>query len=455
MKTLNRRTFLRGLGGVAIGLPLLNAMGCGRGGGGGAPRARKTAALGEAPKRFVVFFSANGTIPENWRPTGTETAFALSTILAPLEPHKDQLVIIDGVDMESSNHGPGDGHQKGMGHMLTGIELLEGTEFTGGNGELVGWGGGISVDQAIANQIGGTTRFRSLELGVQVSGASVWSRMSYLGADQPIPPEDSPYSTFDRVFGDLGADPLGLAELRAKRHSVLDTVQDDYTALSSRLGNEDRVKVEAHLAAIRDIELRLDNGAEIGGSCAIPSVDGGIDLDANDNFPLVGRMQMDLLVMALACDLTRVASLQWSNSVSNKRFTWLGIPDGHHDLSHLGDSDTVAIQKITDINRWYSEQFGYLLQKMKEIPEGEGTMLDNTLVIWCNELGKGNSHTRMNAPFVLAGGAGGALRTGRFLQYGGTVPHNDLLVSCMNAMGVDVDTFGNPAYCTGPLAGLL
>lgn len=456
-KGMNRRTFLRGLGGVTIGLPLLNAMGCSSDRRGGGDVGKRVAAAGALPKRFVVFFSANGTMPQNWTPTGGETDFTLSPILAPLAAHRDQLLILDGVDMESSNYGPGDGHQKGMGHMLTGTELLEGTEFTGGSGELVGWGGGISVDQAIANAIGGANKFRSLELGVQVQGANIWTRMSYLGADQPVPPEDDPYAAFDRIFGDLGADPLGAARRRALRHSVLDAVGDDHEALVARLGAEDKQKLEAHLTAIRDIEARLDFGGDLGGACVKPDLGTPIDVGASGNYPMVGRLQMDLLAMSLACDLTRVASLQWSNSVSNKVFSWLPqpIPEGHHDLSHLGDSDADAIDKITRINIWYAEQFAYLLGKMKEIPEGEGTMLDNTVVLWCNELGKGNSHTRMNAPFVIAGSGGGYFRTGRFLKFDGTVPHNNLLVSCLNAMGLPDTTFGNPAYCSGPLAGLV
>lgn len=456
---LSRRNFLRGVGGVTIGLPFLSSLGCGRSGGGSAPSPVSSShqGLGGAPKRFIVFFSANGTIRENWAPTGTETDWTLSTILAPLAPHKEQLVVIDGVDNEASNHGPGDGHMKGMACMLTGTEILEGAEFTGGNGELSGWGGGISVDQEIANHIGGSNRFKSLEFGVNVSGASIWSRMSYLGPDQPIPPEENPYTAFDRIFADLGADPLGLQKLRAQRKSVLDAVQEDYASLTPRLGSEDKTKVENHLAVIRDIEMRLENGGEIGGACAIPSLTGGIDPFAEENYPIVGRLQMDLMVMALACDLTRVASLQWSNSVSNIHFSWLPtpIPEGHHDLSHEGDSNADAIDKITRINIWYAEQFAYLLQKMKEVPEGEGTLLDNTMVIWVNELGRGNSHTRSNEPIVIAGGAGGALQTNRFLKYDGTVPHNNLLVSCLNAMGIEATSFGNPAYCTGPLSGLL
>jgi len=462
---LSRRAFLRGAGGVAIGLPFLNIMGCSSRAGeqvaiggseGAAGAAAKTARAGLAPKRFVTMFSANGTIIENWRPTGGETDFTLSTILAPLEPHRAHLLVLEGLDFQSGRNGPGDNHQKGMGHLLTGIELLEGSEFTGGNGELVGWGGGISIDQHVANAVGQSTKFKSLELGVQVFGASVWSRMSYAAANQPIPPESSPYAAFDRIFGSLGADPLGLEKQRVLRHSVLDTVGDDYARLSPRLGSEDRAKVDAHLAAIRDIEARLDSGGQIGGACQRPSLQGGINLGDNDNYPLIGKLQMDLMVMALACDLTRVASLQWNSSVSNRVFSWLAdpIPEGHHDLSHFGDSDGTAMGKLTRINTWYAEQFAYLCAEMKKVPEGDGTLLDNTVMLWGNELGRGNSHSLNEIPFVLAGGAGGALRTGRYLKYANTVPHNNLLVSVCNAMGLPDTTFGNPAYCTGPLGNL-
>jgi hypothetical protein len=162
----------------------------------------------------------------------------------------------------------------------------------------------------------------------------------------------------------------------------------------------------------------------------------------------------DLLVMALGCDITRVASLQWSRSVSNTRFTWLGIETGHHDLSHHGDDDEAAVEALTSINQWYATQFAALLTKLARVPEGDGTMLDNTLLLWCNELGKGNTHSRNDAPYVLAGGAGGALEAGRFLEYD-EQPHNDLLVSLLNLMGIDDETFGNPEWCNGPLAGLV
>jgi hypothetical protein len=462
---LSRRAFLRGASGVAIGLPFLNIMGCSSragekvaigGSGGAAGTVAKTPRAGLFPKRFVTMFSANGTVIENWRPAGGESDFTLSTILAPLEPHRQQILVLEGLDFQSGRNGPGDNHQKGMGHLLTGIELLEGTDFEGGNGELVGWGGGISVDQHIANAVGAANKFKSLEFGVQVFGASVWSRMSYAAADQPIPPEDDPYAAFDRIFADLGADPLGLERKRVLRHSVLDTVGDDYSRLTTRLGSEDKGKLDAHLAAIRDIEARLDSGGQLGGACQQPTLQGGLDLGENDNYPIIGKLQMDLLVMALACDLTSVASLQWNSSVSNRVFSWLAdpIPDGHHDLSHFGDSDGTAMEKLTRINTWYAEQFAYLCSEMKKVQEGEGTLLDNTVMLWGNELGRGNSHSLNEIPFVLAGSAGGALRTGRYLKYDNTVPHNNLLVSICNAMDLPDTSFGNPAYCTGPLPNL-
>jgi hypothetical protein len=166
-------------------------------------------------------------------------------------------------------------------------------------------------------------------------------------------------------------------------------------------------------------------------------------------------MMMDLLVLALACGQTRVATFQWSRSVSDVRFTWLGIDDSHHALSHLPDTDTMAKDKLAAINSWYAERFASLLEKLKGYEEGEGTLFDQCLLLWCNELAKGNVHSRIDAPYVLAGSAGGALRTGRFLRYSGDVPHNNLLVSILNTFGVPDTTFGRREWCTGTLTGFL
>jgi hypothetical protein len=427
MDRVPRRRFLRGLAGGALALPLLDAL-----------TSRPARAVAH-PKRLVVFFSANGTIDTAWRPTGGEADFVLGEILAPLDPHRADLTILGGIDAESSYHGPGDNsHWNGMGHMLTGTELvsLGGGVFTGG---------GISVDQHIAQQVGAATKLASLELAVEASPSTVSSRLSYLGAAQPVPPEADPQQVFHRLFG--GPSP----ELRAQRKSVLDAVSDDLGALQQRLGKDDQHKLDAHLTAVRDVEKRLF----IAPSPACGSIElGRFDLA---DLPAIGKEQMDLLVLALACDLTRVVTLQWSQAVSMTRMTWLGIPEPHHTLSHFPVDDAVAQAKLVQINRWYATQFAYLLKAMKSVPEGDGTLLDHSVVLWCNELGEGSTHSRRNVPYVLAGSADGHLKTGRYLNFQGSKKpwHNDLLVSLCQAMDVNDTTFGNPAYCHGAIAALL
>lgn len=456
----SRRAFmgntLKGAAGAAVATPLLLE---------GNARAQTA-----HPKRVLFMFSPNGTQQETFWPyfdwsifdgPKSETNFPLTPILSPLEAHRQDIVVLDGVQQRSTSLGPGDGHQKGMGHLLTGVPLQEGTLFAGGGDSgTAGWAGGVSVDQYLAQQIGGSTRFRSLELGVGVSEATVWSRMSYAAAGQPVPPENSPQAVFDRVFSDINADPVEVARRKARRRSVLDAVIGDFGRVQAKLGAADRQKLEQHLTSVREIESQLAQDVTLSENCSAPVLgpDGLLDPMAPSNFPAVGRLQMDLLVNALACDLTRVASLQWTYSVSDLAFTWLGIQQGHHGLSHEGASNTTAQNALTAINTWYAEQFAYLIQKMKEIPEGDGTLLDNTVIVWCNELGQGSSHTRQKIPFVLAGSCGGAWQTGRYLDYDNLInngaPHNNLWVSILNAMGVPDDRFGHPLHCTGPLEGL-
>ena len=442
-----RRQFLRDLGiGAGVGLgaasvPLL--------------RAEPTKAAGEFPTRFVVFFSPNGTIRENWRPSGGESDFTLSRILEPLAAHRDKLIILDGIDMKP-NTGPGDGHQMGMGHMLTGVELLPGDTMGGCDScPPVSWSSGISIDQAIANHIGSETRFRSVELGVNVSNNSnVWTRMSYRGASEPLPPDSDPYQVFERLFGELDADPFGLERRRALRQSVVDFANTDFERIRSRLGRADLDRFQSHIEGVAEIERRLSTSGGLGAACEAPMIGDRMDPRATDNYPLVGQLQMDMLSMAFACDLTRVGSIQWTQSVGQASYPWLGFTDRHHDLSHEGDSNTSALEKITNINRWYSEQLAYLCDRLDAIPEGDGTLLDNTCILWINELGRGNSHTRNDIPMVLAGGAGGYLRTGRFLSYD-RKSHCDLLTTLGQAFGLDIGSFGDPAHNTGPMTELV
>jgi hypothetical protein len=430
---------------VAIALPWLEVM--------TPPRSARAAT---PPRRFLSFFEPNGYVRSAWVPTGTETSFTLNRSLKPLEPHLKDIVILDGLNNTAALPQPGDDHMRGMGSMLTGTQLLEG-KMMGGSGRPAGFAAGISVDQELVNRLKPPTKLRSLELGVQ-SGrlGEVYGISSYGGPNQPLPVTNDPAAVFDRLFADgaTGAGDPGAAErLRAERRSVLDAVKESYAAVLPRLSAEDRRKLDAHFTHLRSLETRFLDLSTGGGGCDRPARP-ALDHRANANFPAVGKLQMDLLVAALACDLTRVGSLQWSHSVGDVRFTWLGASRGHHDMSHDPDSNTATWELVTKIDTWYAEQFAYLLGRLKSIQEGDRTLLDNCLVVWCNELSRGNSHSHDNQPFVLAGRAGGALRTGRFLKYS-RIPHNNLLVSLLNAMGVPATTFGNPANCTGALTGLL
>lgn len=434
-----RRAVLGGLGAAAALAPFLPSFDVEAGGDG-------------FPKRLVLLYSGNGTVYPNWLPTGSESDFTLGPILAPLEPHQADLVVVGG--MRVGREGPGQGHALGCGALWTGSRLLDDPLFTGMGGPS-GWSGGTSVDQVVANAIGGETAMRSLEFGVQKGGATNSGRTIYAGPNQPLHPEDDPYAMFDRVFGELDLSPEELERLRSERRSVIDVVKADLAALEGKLGAAERYKTEAHLQGIRDIEMRLELDGPVAGACEPPTLGGRIDVMANDNFPVLSRLQLDLLVMSLACDLTRVASMQWSRGLSPTRFNWLGVGIEHHELSHASDGDATAQAQLTDINVWYATEVAYLLDRLKAIPEGDGTMLDNTLVVWGNDLGNGAAHSSYPVPFVIAGSAGGYFPTGRFLDYG-DAPQNRLLVSICNAMGLDdVQTFGDMDTGSGPLPGLV
>lgn len=454
MRRLNRRHLLRGAvagGSVAIGLPLLEAM---------MPR-KAEAQQGQNPKRLVLMFSPNGSLPQIWSPANDLSDLAGHPIHDSLAIHRDKLLFLDGVDDTMAKNSIGDGHQTGMACLWTNRAILPGSEFCEGNCDppvYVGWGGGISIDQWVADQIqaaGIITKFRSLDFGVQVKSSSVWSRMSYTGPDQPVPHREDPNQNFMDLFSDLDADPFELELLRNRRKSVLDAVIKDYEGFQMRLGAKDKIRVEQHLSAIRSLELQLEATGGVGAACELPTVQIPNNYDQNDNFPATGKAQMDMIAMALACDMTRVASLQWARAVSNVQFNWIPqiLNEGHHSLSHYGDGDGNAESDIREINKWYTEQFSYLLSLMDSMDEGDGSLLDNSVVVWGNELGKGNSHTRNDIPFILAGGCKGYFNTGRRIDYGGE-DHGKLLVSLTHAMDFPQQTFGEAQYSNGPLSGL-
>lgn len=404
-------------------------------------------------KRMVVIFSPNGVIPDHFWPDQEGRDFQLKRILEPLADFKDRMLTMHGICNRIK--GDGDGHMRGIGCLLTGIELFPG-DVQGGSDTPAGWSMGISVDQHIRNQLQADpqtqTRFGSLEFGVMVPDrADTWTRMSYAGPNQPVAPIDNPYQMFDKLYGQTRN-----RELLA---SVLDPLSDDFRKVEQLISSEDRRLLQDHLAMVREVEKELQTElsakqTESDAGHAVPTITPNVE-EQNDNIPQISRMQMDLLVNSFVSDFARVATFQITNSVGQPRMKWLDIEEGHHGLSHEPDSNEDAYEKLIKINTWYCEQVAYLAKRLAETPEpgGAGSLLDNTTIIWTNELGKGNSHTRDNIPFVMVG-EGLGFEMGRSLKFG-KVPHNRLLMSLCEAMGHPVSSFGNPDFCKdGVLTGL-
>ncbi len=401
------------------------------------------------PRRLVIVYTPNGTIPSMWPPRGSEHSFDLGPILAPLAAHQRDLLVLHGVAMESCLSDVGDGHARGTGHLLTAVDLIPGPNN--------GIGGGISVDQVIARHVSGGTPHASLELGVGVAQGGVGSHISYRGAARPLPVENDPARVFSRLFGAGAGHEAALRDRRERRKSVLAAIDRELSGLKSRLSGADREKLAAHLEAVHELEERAR--AQGKSSCIVPHPPERLAV-AEANVPAHARMQIDLLVTALACDLTRVSTLMLGNAVSHLSYRWLGLSQEHHEITHLpGEVDGKGSGALAKILHWHAEQFAYLLQRMKEVREGDGTMLDHSVVLWANELSRGDVHAHDDIPFVLAGRAGG-LRPGRYLRYPNEPgkshgpPHDRLLVSLCHAMGMgDVQTFGK-ACGRGPLPGL-
>lgn len=408
----------------------------------------------ERKQRLVFIFSPNGVIPDHFWPEKTGTEFDLKRILAPLSDFKSQMMTLHGVCNRIK--GDGDGHMRGIGCLLTGIELFPG-DVQGGSDTPAGWSMGISVDQHLKNKLQSNpntqTRFGSLEFGVMVPDrADTWTRMSYAGPNQPVAPIDNPYQMFDKLYGQT--------KNRAMLASVLDDLTEDFHKVEQMISAEDRRMLQDHVSMVREIERELQAEMELQSrkgdvGHAVPKLAPNVE-EQNDNIPQITRMQMDLMVNSFSADFARIASFQITNSVGSPKMKWLGIDEGHHQLSHEPDTNEPAYEKLIKINTWYCEQVAYLAKRLAETPEpgGEGSLLDNTTLVWTNELGKGNSHTRDNIPFVLVGGGLG-FKMGQALDFN-KVPHNRLLLSFCEAMGYPEKSFGNPDFCAdGPLTGLV
>ncbi len=468
-KRLSRRTFLRGASGAAFALPLLNDV---------FPSPARAACAAAFPKRLFIIFTPNGTVPAEFFGQGNTTTLTLGKITAPLAPHSKDLLVLDNLDNVASSKASGDPHGVGIGCMLSGTKLLTGAAAMGMSSG--GWSAGISIDQYVANTVGKSTKLASLELaGKQIEG-SIFSRMSFSGPGQPVSPQPDPQLAFDRIFSTSSNDPAAMRR-RALKKSILDEISGQLDGLATTLSGDDQMKVQAHAAYVRDIETRLL--MNVSGTCqapprpATPASTPVVHLPydpnnaghevinaANDvDFPAVLKAQLDLIVGAFACDITRVASLIAAPSRSDIVMSWLANPFGsgqgqlsqaHHEMSHMGPPS--GDPGLIAVDSWYATQIANFITKLKAIPEGTGTVFDNTLILWCNELGLGDHHTHTRVPFLLAGSCGGYFKTGRYVSFPTGTPHNNLLASISLAMGVPLtnNVFGDPAFCTGPLPGL-
>jgi len=402
------------------------------------------------PLRLVLFFHPNGTVGENlWPATTSETEFELPPILTPFSPYRDRLLLAQGINSTVAQDAKNRGgpHQRGMGGVFTGQMLLEG-EFVDGCGSTAGWADGPSVDQVVAAHIGRDTAFSSLELGVRATIQDVQGRISYLASGAPLPCISDPVALYERLFfRDLSLDP---SDPNSKARAVLDSSKDQLALLQKRVGAEDRLTLDHHLSLVEDLERRMQAQAT---TCEALSAPAQLEVDSESTMPDISRNHLDLLAHGLSCDLTRVASVQYSTGFNQIRFPWLDEEGEGHALSHAGDSSTEAWAAMTNRVRWHAEEIAYFMGKLAAMPEGDGSVLDNTVVLWVTEIQEPPTHNQTNIPFVMAGGKNAGIKTGRWLKVPGQ-PHNNLLVSLLNTFGGTETSFGHPDYNTGALAGL-
>jgi hypothetical protein len=464
-----RRNLLRGSLAATAAVPLLEA-------------SRASAATPPAPTRFVVFATPNGTRNAMFWPTGTETSFTLKGLVADLEPWKAKLTFLKGIKLNNSlQNGAlggtlGSEHARGTGGMLTARPLKSGTQFKSFGNTTSGWGSGQSLDQYLVGRLAPPTTFKSLQVGVHVRDTEVRARISYAAADQPLPPREDPKDVFSALFGAAtgggGAGGAGgtatdpaLARLWAQRKSIFDLTNAETTRLKNLVGTQDRLKLDAHLTAMRDVEQRLvqmpgatgGGTGTISGTCTRPTSVADVDLKSDDLYLKAGQIQMDLAAAALACDQTRILTFQWSYAESEHLFGFLGgITGNHHAISHDFGSSGAGYDAYNKIQSWYAQQLAYFLGKLDAYKEGNRSLLDNCVILWATEIGESSQHDLTLMPYVLAGSAGGKIRAGRFIDYGtAKKDNNQMLVSIGQAMGAtDLTSFGDPAGATGPLPNL-
>ena len=441
---LSRRHFLRGLG-VCLAVPAFESLMPARllaADSSTAPGLAVTAS--GAPLRTAFVYFPNGAIPAAWWPAGEGNDFALSRTLQPLAAYRKQIQVLGELDHRNAMAGADGGgdHARANGTFLTGVRLKK---------SATDIHAGISIDQAIARQVGGLTRFSSLELtcdagrntGACDSGYSCAYQynLSWSSPTTPMTPEANPRQVFERLFGagDPGERVANAQRRRQEQRSVLDFVMQDAAAMQRRLSARDGDKLDQYLTGVRELEARIQK-AERFGDVKDPMVPTprGIPADYAEHIHLM----YDIMLLAFQTDSTRVATMLLAHDGSNRSFADIGIPDGHHDLSHH-QGDPEKIEKVTEIDLWYAQQFGKFLDKLAATKDVDGqSLLHNSMIIYGGGNADGNRHTHTNLPIVLAGGGGGTLTTGRFVKYG-SKPASNLFLSLADRMGVNLERFGD------------
>ena len=447
-KHLPRRTFLHGLG-TLMALPVLDAM---------VPAfARSPGGDLKAPARLAFVYVPNGIVMKDWTPQAFGKDFEFTRILKPLAALREDIFVLSNLDSHTGNalgDGPGD-HARAGASFLTGVHCRKtaGADIQGG----------VSVDQIAATKLVGATRFASLELGCEDSrtvgdcdsgySCAYTNSLSWRTPQTPMPPEVNPRAAFERLFGteDLSLDPQTRARREKYRKSILDLVSEDTRSLVKTLGPADRRKLDEYLFSVRQIEQRIES-AEKDPRQVTPAIDKpapGIPFE----FPEYAKLMCDLQVLAFQSDLTRVVTLVLGREGSSRVYPELGISDPHHPLTHHRNNPE-WIDKVTRINTLHVELFAYLLQKLKATADGDGTLLDHSMLVYGSGIADGNRHTHEALPVLLAGRGGGGLKPGRHLTYAAGTPITNLYLSLLDRMGLRAESMGDSTGRLNQLEGV-
>ncbi|HYG74566.1 MAG TPA: DUF1552 domain-containing protein [Planctomycetota bacterium] len=440
--SISRRSLLRGMG-VAVALPWLEIMGPANCWAGEISKAKA------APNRMAFLYVPNGKNMVDWTPKTQGENFELPDILKPLAELKGDFSILTGLaaDKARANGDGGGDHARAMAAFLTGAQprKTDGTDIRLG----------ISVDQVAAARLADQTRLPSLEIGCEQSAMAgncdsgyscvYSSTMSWKSATQPLPKEINPKLVFDRLFA--GGNESDRLKCQERRKSILDVVRADVKDLNGRLGANDRRKLDEYTTSIRDIELRIERAAKLP---PVKTPDYAKPNGIPDKYEEHIRLMCDLMVLAFQTDSTRICTFVLANEGSNKPYPFINVSEGHHDLSHHGN-DEAKKQKIKQINIFHTTQLAYLLKKMKSIPEGDGTLLDHCMIAYGSGNSDGNAHNHDDLPVLVAGKGCGTIKQGRHIVYPKDTPLNNLWVSMLDRMKLEVTQIGDS---TGALPGL-